>query len=123
MRKLYRFEWDCGTMGEVEGLFAEDEAEVQKFIGLDVCFGYILGKRFEVDGTLAEEDLEVISEDQDKIDWLVGITSSTVSGFNPLDYIKVYCDRCGDPIFENRKWLEYKVVDYEKLCESCSEEL
>jgi hypothetical protein len=89
MLKLYKFEWDCGRAGSVEGLFVDEEQEVQKAIGEDVYFGEILGKHSEVYGELSEEDLTVLSEDQEKIKWLIDIMDGvwTISGYNPLNYI------------------------------------
>ncbi|ADQ53308.1 hypothetical protein 65p300 [Aeromonas phage 65] len=51
MLKLYRFYWDAGRGGSVEGLFVEDSEVVEKYIGSDVYFGEILGKHSEVEGT------------------------------------------------------------------------
>ncbi len=88
MRKLYSFFWDCGRMGDVEGLFIAEESEVDAAIGSQVYFGEILGKHSDISGTLSSVDLKVISDDQDKIVWLVGILGPNVSGYNPLDYIQ-----------------------------------
>lgn len=88
MKKLYKFEWDCGRMGEIEGLFIAEETEVNKSIGSYVYFGEILGKHSEVSGPLEEKDFTAISEDQDLIDQLSSIfTHSSLCGYNPLDYI------------------------------------
>lgn len=88
-KALYSFFWDCGRMGEVEGLFVSDKKIVENNIGREVYFGEILGKHSEVVGTLDEEDVTIISEDQEKIDWLVGIMGHvTISGFNPLEYME-----------------------------------
>lgn len=88
MRKLYSFFWDCGRMGDVEGLFIAEEADVDAAIGSQVSFGEILGKHSEISGTLSSVDLKVISDEQDRIDWLLGIIGPNVSGYNPLDYIQ-----------------------------------
>lgn len=88
MKKLYSFFWDCGRMGDVEGLFIAWDYEVEKAIGSPVYFGEILGKHSEISGTLSSVDLEVVSEDQDKIDWLLNLLGPTVSGYNPLDYVQ-----------------------------------
>ncbi len=88
MLKLYSFFWDCGRMGEVEGLFVADSEDVENAIGAAVYFGEILGKHSEIYGTLEEEDLTVVSDDQEKIQWLVDtIGYSTISGYNPLEYL------------------------------------
>lgn len=88
MHKLYSFFWDCGRMGDVEGLFIAEESEVDAAIGSQVYFGEILGKHSEISGTLSSVDLKVISDEQDKIDWLLGIIGPNVSGYNPLDYVQ-----------------------------------
>ena len=88
MLKLYRFCWPQRRGGGVEGLFVEDSDVVENAIGSDVYFGEICGKHSDVYGTLDEEDLTVVSEDQEKINWLVDILGRSVSGYNPFDYIE-----------------------------------
>lgn len=88
-KALYSFFWDCGRMGEVEGLFVADKKEVESQIGREVYFGEILGKHSDIYGTLNKEDLSLLSEDQEKIEWLVSVIDHpTISGFNPLEYIE-----------------------------------
>lgn len=88
MKKLYKFEWDCGRMGEVDGLFIADDQTVRETVGKDVRFGEILGKHSEIYGTLDEEDLTVITGDHEHITMLEEVfENSTLSGYNPLDYI------------------------------------
>ena len=77
-------------MGDVQGLFVANDATIAENIGKRVYFGEILGKHSEVYGNLDESDLTVLSEDQDKIRWLVEVVgngNSTISGYNPLAYI------------------------------------
>ena len=88
MLKLYRFCWPQCRGGDVEGLFVEDSDVVENAIGSDVYFGEICGKHSDVYGTLDEEDLTVVSEDQEKISWLVDILGRSISGYNPFDYIE-----------------------------------
>lgn len=90
MLKLYKFYWDAGRQGSVEGLFVEDPVEIEKRIGGNVYFGEILGKHSEVYGTLEEVDLTVVSEDQEKINWLVSILGYSISGYNPVDYMEEF---------------------------------
>ncbi len=88
MKKLYKFHWDCGRMGDVNGLFVADENEINSTMGKDIYFGEILGKHSQVHGKLTESDLIVKSDDQDFIEKLVEIIGSTnISGYNPLSYI------------------------------------
>lgn len=87
MLKLYEFFWDCGRQGDIVGLFIATEEQVKNAIGKRVYFGEVLGKHSEIYGILEERDLFVVSDDQEKIEWLGRILGSSVSGFNPLEYI------------------------------------
>jgi len=79
MLKLYRFYWDCGRMGSLNGLFIADDAEVARFIGKKCYFGEGLW------GTLEEGDLEIVTDDQDFIDKCRRyIDYNTLSGHNPI---------------------------------------
>lgn len=97
MLKLWKFKWDCGRMGYVRGLFVCTQAELDTALGREVYFGEILGKHSEIYGTLGEEDLTLVSEDQEKIQWLVEVIGSpTISGYNPLEYLPEDEDEDGD---------------------------
>jgi hypothetical protein len=74
-------------MGSVEGMFIATDEEVQNALGKQVYFGEILGKHSEISGELEEDDLEVVSEDQDFINKVEAILGTTLSGYNPLDYL------------------------------------
>lgn len=86
-KKLYQFFWDCGRMGCVRGVFAASEADVQKAIGQNVYFGEILGKHSEIYGDLNEEDLTVLTDDQEFLQKAeqYGLIPF---GYNPLKYIE-----------------------------------
>lgn len=99
MRKLWKFVWDCGRQGFLESLFVADEAEVESIIGKEVFFGEVLGKHSDVYGTIERGEITAISDDQEKIDWLIAVTeakpgrfleipteSITIFGYNPLHY-------------------------------------
>lgn len=88
MKKLYKFHWDCGRMGDVHGLFIATEEEVGAAIGSRVYFGEILGKHSEVYGVLDTTDLSVILDDQDAIAKIETAAGCCVSGHNPLDYLE-----------------------------------
>lgn len=86
MKKLFKFHWDCGRMGDVEGVFVADDGDVEKAIGKRVYFGEILGKHSDIFGTLDAKDLTVVTDNQDFIEKAVryGIGST---GHNPLHYL------------------------------------
>lgn len=96
MFKLYRFYWDCGRQGSVEGLFVANSKEIESRIGHQVYFGEILGKHSEVYGTLDESDLEVVTDDQEKIEWLVSLLGTSISGYNPLEYMESFDEEVED---------------------------
>ena len=87
---LYDFNWDCGRMGSIEGLVIADKKEILKYINKTVYFGEVLGKHSGIEGTLDLSDLTIISEDQDKIEWLLKVMKEyTINGYNPLEYIEM----------------------------------
>ena len=87
MKKLYKFYWDCGRMGELEGLFVAESDEIKELMGKEIVFGEVLGKHSEIYGHLEENDVTILSEDQDFIEKLVAIVGgTTISGYNPIDY-------------------------------------
>lgn len=84
---LYRFNWDCGRMGSLEGIFVSSDEDVAKALGEEVYFGEVLGKHSEIYGTLDAEDLTVLTDDQEFIDKAIEY-ELVPSGFCPLDYIE-----------------------------------
>ena len=79
---LWKFYWDCGRQGDVEGVFKATKEEVENAIGKEVYFGEILGKHSEVYGTLEDGECELISDDP------IYVMNAVGSGYNPLNYIR-----------------------------------
>jgi hypothetical protein len=122
MKKLYKFYWDCGRQGDVEGMFIAEENEVQNAIGKEVYFGEILGKHSEVYGTIEEGDIAEIQVSETTIKEIEQIIGSTISGYNPLNYIQYVCCECG------AKYSVYEVTWYvnkngDKVCEYCAKDI
>lgn len=88
MKKLYKFYWDCGRQGEVEGIFIAEEKAVQDIIGAEVYFGEILGKHSEIYGTIEEGEITEIGVSETTIKELQEVIGRNISGYNPLDYIE-----------------------------------
>ncbi len=89
-KAIYKFYWDCGRNGEVEGLFIAEQDDIRAAIGKEVYFGEILGKHSDICGKLEESDLTIKTDDVDFIDKfqeILGYTGS-ISGYNPLEYIE-----------------------------------
>lgn len=88
MNNLYSFYVDCGRMGSLDGLFIATQEEIDKAIGKYMYFGEVLGKHSEVEGNLEAHEIKLVSDDQEKVDWLLELLGESVSGFNPLEYIQ-----------------------------------
>ena len=87
-KNLYSFYWDCGRSGSLEGLFIASPEEVAASVGKEVYFGEVLGKHSEVYGTLEANEMKIVSDDQEKVSWLLDLLGESVSGFNPLGYLQ-----------------------------------
>lgn len=84
-QKLWRFYWDCGRMGYLDGLFVATQAEVDEAVGKEIYFGEVLGKHSEIYGTLDRDELEEIDIGLEAIEKIVAITGATLSGYNPIE--------------------------------------
>lgn len=84
---LFKFYWDCGRMGDLEGLFFAKQSDVDKLIGKEIYFGEVLGKHSEVYGNIEKEDITKINVTSDVVAELKkNFKHDTISGYNPLDY-------------------------------------
>ncbi|MBZ9693229.1 hypothetical protein [Clostridium sp. M14] len=118
MKKLYEFYWDCGRQGNVEGMFIAEEKEVQESIGEEIYFGEILGKHSEVYGIIEEGEIKEIKVSETTVREMEQVIGTTISGYNPLNYIRYECSRCGDTGgIEDCDW--YIDTKGEKTCEYC----
>lgn len=123
MKYLYKFYWDCGRSGELEGLFVAREKEVNEAIGSEVYFGEVLGKHSEVYGTIEEGEIKKLDISPEVVEEVSKYLGNTWSGFNPLHYIKVECDECGECLRADEWNCEYREEFDRTLCDECVEEL
>lgn len=88
MKTLYKFNVDCGRMGDLQGIFIEDSDKVAKLIesGDEVYFGECLGKHSYICFAIEEEMLTAVSVDPNVI--AVIEDNDLTSGYNPFDYIE-----------------------------------
>lgn len=86
---LVKFYWDCGRMGSLDGLFVCTEKELNEAFGQRLYFGEVLGKHSEIYGTFEKKDATIVSDEDDKITWLLTVMDreDTISGYNPLKYL------------------------------------
>jgi len=86
MLKLYKFDFDCGRMGRLFGLFVAEEKDIKNIIGKKAYFGEVLGKHSEIYGTIEENDIEIVTNDQEFIAKFENFNCAI--GYNPLDYVR-----------------------------------
>jgi hypothetical protein len=84
---LVRFELDYGRQGSVDGLFVTTREWMEALTGVTVYFGEILGKHSEVyvDNFNWTEHCTILTEEQDKIEFLVDLI-----GYDPSDYFGIW---------------------------------
>jgi len=116
MRYLWKFYWDCGRRGEISGLFVDTEKKVHSCLGKDVYFGEILGKHSEVYGVIEPGEITKVDLDSETVEKVAKILGDTWSGYNPLQYIKIKCPKCGDKV---RGW---EFDEELNMCSDCLDE-
>lgn len=123
---LWSFYWDCGRSGSLEGLFVATKEEIEEVTGEEAYFGEVLGKHSEVYGTLDEEDITQIDISPEAVEEVSKHLGDTWSGWNPLEYVRLYCDRCGDRMGYDEVFY-YDIHDpildekYKRICSPCME--
>lgn len=87
MKKLYRFYWDCGRMGNLEGIFVSTDEALASIVGKRIYFGEVLGKHSEIYGDFEMDDVEELTDDQGFITKAIEY-GLIPTGFNPFDYLE-----------------------------------
>jgi hypothetical protein len=86
-KKLFKFQWDAGRMGRLEGLFIATKSQVDEIIGKHIYFGEVLGKHSEIQGVVERYNVQMISDEHDFCEYLEQLFGSmTLCGINPLSY-------------------------------------
>jgi len=89
MKKLWRWEVDCGRMGSLEGLFIEDEEELKALQGKEIYLGEVLGKHRDITYTFNMYECTEVGCTVEELEVLVKILGGgTLSGINPLQEYK-----------------------------------
>jgi len=84
---LVKFELDCGRCGEIESLFVATKKDLQKLDGKMLHFNEVLGKHSFVEHLCKESDFKIVSNDEDKINWLVSILGEQISGITLIEHL------------------------------------
>jgi hypothetical protein len=96
MNYLWRFYWDCGRQGNVEGLFVATEKEIEELVGKEIYFGEILGKHSEIYGTIEKGEITKVDLDSETVEKVVKVLGNTWGGYNPFDYLEENDDEDSD---------------------------
>lgn len=85
MKGIYRFQYECGRMGTLSGVFVADSDDVGKIDGECVYFGEVLGKHSDIEADIRSNDnLKLLSADGLAVE--VFETLNLETGHNPFDY-------------------------------------
>lgn len=86
MKALFKMNFDCGRMGNLEGVFVADIEDVECLVNNKICvyFGEVLGKHSEIYGCVAESEIKQITADENVIK--VVEEYGLDSGYNPFEY-------------------------------------
>lgn len=87
MKNLYKFYVNCGRMGDLDGLFIAYASDVERAMGVECWFYEVLGKHSEFNVELGPDNITLISNDQDKVQWLNDIAGVNLGGVNPFDHL------------------------------------
>ena len=83
---VYKFYWDCGRMGKLDGVFIATDDTIKIAIGKEVYFGEVLGKHSEIYGILDKGDVQLVSDDPVVVEIME--EHGLCSGYDPLEYIE-----------------------------------
>jgi len=92
MKKLFKFDFYKGRGGKIDGLFIATQEEVDSVIGKEVGLGDALGKHSDVYGTVEMSAIENVEINNEAVEFLYEKYGSTISGYNPIDYVEEYED-------------------------------
>lgn len=89
MLGIYRFSWDCGRAGTLDGVLIADSDDVRSIVGKYIHFGEVLGKHSDIQGTVEEGELKLVTNDPTEVavvQKVFRVKTGTISGFSPFDY-------------------------------------
>ncbi len=88
--RLYKFNFDCGRMGNLDGIFVADDKKIKQLIKQNpsIYFGEVLGKYSEIFGDFSEMNVEKIKMDSRTVKKVSSILGKSWGGYNLMDYVK-----------------------------------
>jgi len=85
MRGIYKFFYDCGREGILEGIFTEESQNVSSIYGKTINFGEVLGKHSDIICELDIGDINLITNDKNAVEMFERYQLET--GYNPFVYL------------------------------------
>ena len=87
MFALYKYHQDFGRMGSLDGVFIASKQLVAEFIDMKVnVWRYdVLGKHSEINITVSEDTISLVSDNQEVMDVLTSLDVDISSGIDPID--------------------------------------
>lgn len=108
-KALYKMTFDCGRMGELEGVFLAEKEYIDYLTShkIEVYFGEVFGKYSEISGHIYPAEIKFITDDEK----VIGIVKEYgfETGYNPL-YQTLGQDTEG--LEDNIDWDDCIVKDY-----------
>lgn len=97
-KAIYKFKFNAGRAGELEGLLISTKEKVDKLIecGIEVDFGEALGKHSEVYGCIDQYELTFETDNEEAVR-IVEEHSLTI-GYNPFEYYSVNFEMEGEDL-------------------------
>lgn len=85
-KALFRFYFDGGRAGDLEGIFVSTQNKVNKLIesGIEVYFGEVLGKHSEVYGSIEKHEILFLTDNEEAV--RVVEEYNLENGYNPFHY-------------------------------------
>lgn len=111
MKALFKMIFDCGRMGNLEGVFIADTEDVEYLLSneISVYFGEVLGKHSEISGIIDRSELKMITDDENVINIVKEYGLET--GYNPFD--EALCTYETEEVPENGvEWGNCMVQDF-----------
>lgn len=101
--------FDCGRMGELEGVFVAEKEDVDYLVAndIEIYFGEVLGKHSEICGTLEESEIYMITDDEKVISIVKAY--GLESGYNPFHQT---LGQDTDGLDEDICWDDWDVGEY-----------
>lgn len=111
MKALFKMNFDCGRMGNLEGVFVADIEDVECLVNnkISVYFGEVLGKHSEIYGCMTESEIKQITTDENVIK--VVEEHGLESGYNPFGYT-LFTSETEDVPENGVEWDDCTVKEY-----------